>query len=661
MQLDHLAVTILKEVATEPGLSVNGLCQRIGLPQRNFYYRWEKINDWLCQQNFSPLTRQPDAGLRFGSGESGRILAKLAQLAGPDYKLRADERCDHILLFLACSHAPRFSLAISQLNNVSRNTTLHDLQRLKMYLQREHRLTLSVSKKNGYRITGNTLRIRLCVMQTLQHSLRYADTQAEKRITGILLSQLAEQGVSADCAQQATERAMTLAGQHLRRAFTDKDRRLMFLMVLFCLLQMWQRKGVIFSVAQVTWLRGRVECEAAALLSATLADLPGCQAESNNTLFFCLLLSTSKSLNSRPGESREDRRLMACIYRLIADFQSLSGVYFVDISQLAARLFAHLGPALQRCLFHIHSENVLREEVVQRYPLIFRLCRQAMAAIEQEYQVVFSDDELSYIAISFAVWLDKRRETREQPVLLVTEGGLSSTAILENQLRNLTILPLAIEHYSVSQLEQQGIPDDIRLVVSTVTLAADNFPGVTVIRVQHMLNAHDKWQLRLLLESGDELAFPVVKSWHKNNLAEYLQGRINYCGRHCRWRDAIKLAARPLLEQGVIGQQYVAQIVKTIEREGVNRYLSSRILLLHAEPPAQGGSGALSLLKLKHPLQFDDVSVSINPLLMIILVPSCNLAHIGLLEALNEVVSDEARLARLLQASSHDAVLAAIR
>lgn len=661
MQLDHLAITILKEVATEPGLSINDLCQRIGLPQRNFYYRWEKINDWLCQQHFSPLTRQSDTGLRFGLGESGHILAKLAQLVGADYKLRADERRDHILLFLVCRHDPRFSLAISQLNNVSRNTTLHDLQRLKTYLWREHRLTLSVSKKNGYCITGDMLRIRLCVMQTLQHALKYADTQAEKRITGMLLSQLAEQGVSADCARQATEQAMTLAEQHLRRAFTDKDRRLMHLMVLFCLLQMLQGKEVIFSAAQVTWLRRRVECEAAALLNATLADLLGGQAGANNTLFFCLLLSTSKSLNSRPGDSREDHHLMAGIHRLITDFQSLSGVYFVDISQLAVRLFAHLGPALQRCLFHIHSENVLREEVIQRYPLIFRLCRQVIATLEQAYQVVFSDDELSYIAISFAAWLDKRRETREQPVLLVTEGGVSSTAILENQLRNLTILPLAIEHYSVSQLELQGIPDNIRLVVSTVALAADDFPGVTVMRVQHMLGTHEKWQLRLLLENGDDQASPVVKSRYKNKLVEYLQGRVNYCGRHCRWRAAVQLAARPLLEQGVIGQQYVAQIVETIEREGVNRYLSSRILLLHAEPPAQGGSGALSLLKLKHPLQFDDVPVSINPLLMIILVPSCNLAHIGLLEALNEVVSDEVRLAQLLQASSRGAVLAAIR
>ncbi|MGE9552016.1 PRD domain-containing protein [Erwinia amylovora] len=660
MQLDHLAITILKEVATDPGLSVDGLCQRIGLRQRNFYYRWGKINDWLSQQDFSPLTRLPDSGLRFGVGESGPILKKIAQLGGPGYKLRADERRDHILLFLVCSHVPQFTQSVSLLNHVSRNTTLHDLQLLKESLKREHGLTLSVSRKKGYQITGNALQINLCVMQTLQHTLKYADGQAEKRITGILLSQLQALGVSSGQVQQVTDKAIAVAGEYLWRDFTDKDKRLMHHMVLFCLLQTQQGKLIIFSPAQVSWLRRRPECEAAALLNARLTEALGCKPHSCNTLFFCLLLSTSKSLNSQPGNGEEDRRLIACIHRLIDDFQSLSGVYFVDISRLVTRLFAHLGPALQRCLFHIHSENVLRQEVIQRYPLIFRLCRQAVAGLEQAYQVVFSDDELSYIAISFAAWLDKRRETREQSLLLVTEGGLSSTALLENQLRNLTIVPLAIEHFSVSQLEHQGVPEDTRLVVSTVALPQGKYPGATVIRVQHMLDAREKLQLRLLLESGDD-ASPSEQLPHKKTLAEYLQGRVSYCGRHPRWRAAVQLAARPLLEQGVIGQEYVAQIVATIEREGLNRYLSAWILLLHAEPPKQSGTGALSLLKLKHPLQFDDVPVSINPLMIVVLVPSCNLSHIGLLEALNEVVSDESRLERLLKASSCEGVLAAMQ
>lgn len=72
--------------------------------------------------------------------------------------------------------------------------------------------------------------------------------------------------------------------------------------------------------------------------------------------------------------------------------------------------------------------------------------------------MIFCDDELSYIVISFAAWLDRRPETGEQHLLLVTEGGLSSTAILENQLRNLTVLPLHIERVSPARSSSTALP-----------------------------------------------------------------------------------------------------------------------------------------------------------------------------------------------------------
>ncbi|ELW1649012.1 PRD domain-containing protein [Enterobacter oligotrophicus] len=242
-----------------------------------------------------------------------------------------------------------------------------------------------------------------------------------------------------------------------------------------------------------------MECAAAAL-NASLARALSCPELSCNTLFFSLLLSASKKVTLYQEETNEDRRLLATVKQLIGQFQALSGVYLQDVHQLESRLFSHLGPAIHRCLFGMHCENVLRENILQRYPLIFRLCRQIIVGLEQEYQVAFSDDELSYIAISFAAWLDKRPETGEQHLLLVTEGGLSSSAILENQLRNLTVLPLNIARISASQLRQQGIGKHIRLVVSTIALSCPLPEHTGFIQTRHMLTEGEKQQIRLILE-----------------------------------------------------------------------------------------------------------------------------------------------------------------
>lgn len=503
MQIDHVAVTLLKEVATEPGLTVKGLCQRTGLPLRHFYYRWGKINDWLRQHHFSPLSKHPREGVMLAKGEAEAILNQLASLSGSGYKLQAGERRDHLLLSLLTSHLPQFTRHLCQLNRVSRNTTLADIQLLKQQLQAGHGITLIASKKCGYQLTGEVLALRLCVLQMLQRTLKYGDAQAEMRVSQLILTRLTEQGGCATTAPEAVDRAIAQAEQHLKRSFTDKDRRLLHKLLLFCLLPVQQEPLISFSDVQLSFLRSRPECEAAALVNALLAEQTGRKPAAGNTLFFTLLLSISKSLTRPPATGAVDCELVDNIHRLINDFQALSGFAFTDISQLVSRLFAHLGPALQRCLFHIPSENVLRREVMQHYPLIFRLCRQAIRTLESAYQVEFNDDELSYIAIGFAAWLDKRKETREQSLILVTEGGLSSTAMLENQLRNLTVVPLAIQHASVSQ--PGSFATGTRLIVSTVALPAEQFPGVTVIRVQHMLTAQEKSQIRQLLEGLNEV------------------------------------------------------------------------------------------------------------------------------------------------------------
>lgn len=695
MQLDHLAVTILKKVATEPGMSIKGLCERIGLPRRNFYYRRSRIDDWLIKEGYTPLSCSEQQGVRLQTEETGAILRQLSRLYGHRYKLSAGERCNHLLLHLACNVAPLFTQHLSDINHVSRNTTLEDLHQLKISLQEKHGLTLNVSKKQGYHIKGNRLALRLCIQQLLQRTLKYSDTQAENRIAQVLLGYLHAHSMDASAVQHVIDGSLQQAERQLACVFTDKDKRLLHYMLMFSLLDSLAGHHIDFSAQQAAFLREQPTCEAAALLNSDLAEALHLPVFADNTLFFSLLLSASKHLHACPTGSVDDIRLIGHIQTMIAQFQALSGIYFADVSRLAARLFAHLGPAIHRCLFGIQHENVLRDEVSLRYPLIFRLCRQIIVTLEHAYRISVNDDELSYIAISFAAWLDRRPETGEQQVLLLTEGGLSSTAILENQLRNLTVLPLKIIPCSASQLQQQVLPAGTRLIVSTITPQSTLPQEIPFVQVQHMLTDTEQRQLRQILENLGETgsvndlvnalvavasryspeakvdlqhAFSTLvgrffcQQWSSHPplpsmaLADYLHQRVQFSGRRLGWRQAIRHAAQPLVDEGIIGDRYARRIIQHIETSGVTVYLTPQVLLLHSAPPVNVSCGALSLLRLKQPLDFGRFAANLSPLLIVILVPSHDLSHIAILEALNGLLGNEAALASLLQASSLSAV-----
>jgi transcriptional antiterminator/mannitol/fructose-specific phosphotransferase system IIA component (Ntr-type) len=691
MQLDHLAVNIIKKVASEPGLSLKTVCERVGLPQRNFYYRRSKIDDWLIHEGFSPLVCHPHQGVRLEEHEIDAILQKLETLDGQHYKLSNDERRDNLLLHLTCDPNPLFTQQLSAINHVSRNTTLEDLSQLKAALGHEHGLQLVVGKKSGYRVEGDRLALSLCILNKLQRALKYGDKQVEARITHVLLDYLAVRDVSADVIRKTIDDALLLAEAQLQRAFTDKDRRLLVFMLMFSLLDNLQGHWLTFSPAQRLFLRNQAECETAAMVSSHLSSTPGMPALTDNTLFITLLLCISKNLHHQPGNSPENKRLFSVIEQMVDAFQSLSGIYLSDAPTLIARLFSHLLPAIRRCLFHIRSENVLRSEVMQRYPLIFRLCRQAIVGLEQAYHITFNDDELSYVVISFAAWMDRRPETREQTLVLVTEGGMSSTAILENQIRHLTVVPLQIAVMSRSKFDPTNMPENTELIVTTVPLGADSHGDIPLIQVQHLLTVNEKAQLRMLIENQTQavkthelvnaltaaaerylpqLPTALEQEFHaiihhylhpqplekypagKKTLAEYLQQRMHYYGRKLSWRQAIRKAARPLVIQQVISQDYAARIIALIEKNGLRTYLSPDVLLLHAEPPPDAHAGALSLLKLKYPLCLEGTGVALSPRLIILLVPSYDLSHMAMLHALNEMVSNESRLQAILTASS---------
>ena len=688
MQLDHLTVEILKKVSTEPGMSIKVLCERIGLPQRNFYYRRTRINDWLSAQGFAPLICDARRGVRVADDEAAGILLQLESINARHYKLSADERRVNLLLHLACRIQPAFTQHLSERNRVSRNTTLDDIALLKQQLLQQQ-LTLNVDKKQGYRLDGSDLALRLAVQQMLQHALKYSDHQAETRIAQILLGQLASVGLDEQRVRQVVDAQLELAEQQLLRTFTDKDRRALHYMLLFTLLDTLNGHYPEFSVVQTRFLREQGECDVAAGLNAGLARELNLPDISGNTLFVSLLLSASKKVTPLSELNGENSRLMATVRHLIMQFQALSGVYLQDAEQLESRLFSHLGPAIHRCLFGMHSENVLCKEIHQRYPLIFRLCRQSIVPLEQEYQVTFCDDELSYIVISFVVWLDRRPETGEQHLLLVTEGGLSSTAILENQLRNLTVLPLHIERVSASQIQQHGIARHIRLVVSTIALSCKIPAHVGFIRTQHMLSDSEKQQLRPMLEhnidvvgildlvdalvtSASRLApqakeplrleFSTIISqfFHKqqrrtsvaSSSALSLFSHVGFTAQTTAWRSLIRKAAQPLVEMGVIDTRYARNIIRQIEKQGITTYLTPDILLLHDAPPAGITEGALSLLRLKQPLQFDLPGVTLTPRIIVMLVPTANLSHIPLLEEFNALISDDKKIELLLNANS---------
>ncbi len=105
--------------------------------------------------------------------------------------------------------------------------------------------------------------------------------------------------------------------------------------------------------------------------------------------------------------------------------------------------------ALNRSLFAIGIDNTLPEEFARLYPRLVRTTRAALAGFESEYGVHLSDEESGLVAVIFGARLMQENDLHEKQIILLTGNDSEREAQIEQQLRELTLLPLNIKHMSV--------------------------------------------------------------------------------------------------------------------------------------------------------------------------------------------------------------------
>lgn len=126
------------------------------------------------------------------------------------------------------------------------------------------------------------------------------------------------------------------------------------------------------------------------------------------------------------------------------------------------------------------------------------------------------------------------------------------------------------------------------------------------------------------------------------------------------WEDAIRKAARPLLENGAITSAYVEEMIQSLHKNGPYFVLTKGIALAHARPECGVNRGAVSFTTLKPGVPFG--SEENDPVeLIITLAATDSESHLNLLTELADVMMDEARLEQLFAAPTPEAFCTLLR
>lgn len=375
----------------------------------------------------------------------------------------SQRRC-HLLLTLYLPDSAVTLDSLCQLNGVDRHLARQDIAEVGEEIQRYHQLDIHPLDDGSFQLKGAELDLRLCLLHWLRRALRLSPGFVEQQFAPAIRQWLkARQIEKAVYDEKNLQALIQHCASRLNRRFTDRDRQLLQLFMQFSLCQ---QSYADFTPTQQQWLASKAERLAAEDIVSHWQKRCKSAPHANEIDFYALLFSIIHAPTVNDIQHENERHLMQSVQLLIQRFQTLSGKRFSDEEGLTSQLYTHLAQALDRSHFAIGIDSALTEEVTRLYPRLLRTTCSALAPLESHYGVQFSPQECGLIAIIFGAWLMQESVMQEKQVLLLTGDNPALEQDIEQQLREMTLLPLNIKYLDMREFQRDGAAKDIALVIT---------------------------------------------------------------------------------------------------------------------------------------------------------------------------------------------------
>jgi len=387
---------------------------------------------------------------------------------------------------------------LCQLNGVDAVVARQDIEDVGDEIQRYHQLELHQMVDGSFRIHGTELDRRLCLLHWLRRGLRLSENFVRDHFAAPLRQRLKAMKIEKALYDEINLQALI---QHcslkLSRDFSARDR--LFLQI-FMKYGLMQRQPALFNERQRAWLQQKYEREAA--MDVILHWQKRCHLAPHIseadfwTLLFSLIHAPGPDTLHHPGS----QQLMRETRQLIARFEQLAELRFGEPQELTEQLYTHLAQALDRSHFGIGIDNSVALDVTKLYPRLLRTTQQALDGFETTYDLRFSQEEVSLIAVIFGAWLMQENALQEKQVLLLTGDNARLEQQLEQQIREISLLPINIKYQDMSDFQRDGAPREIALVISPYATSLPLY-SPPLIHAELPLSEHQQQRIRALLEA----------------------------------------------------------------------------------------------------------------------------------------------------------------
>lgn len=648
-------------------ISLQQLIDELNVSRRSIYYDICRINEWLEENLVQEITIERGKGILIPTEDKQKIK-ELLQEEIPDmnYYFQPSERVKIIIMRIFYSESPVYINQLMDCCQVSRNTVFGDL-RVVVNTLHEYDLNLEYESKEGYQISGDTVRAR-AVFSLLFTELRRL---YEKDILSFL--------------------PKDMISEHLQR-LKQVEKELGIHYVDGCLLGIAAMMPVISRNNGKLYFPGlkKDEIEQTPEYRLVMKYYP--ELEESERIYVTLHLLGARLTTASDDifENAIDESVYGITKSLVTEFEKISCVNFEDREELERDLFAHINASMYRYHYGIQVGNPLCEDIKREYPHVFETTRIVCKYLEKMIGIPMLDSEIAYLAMHFGAHLKITEKQNERlRILIVCANGVSIGNMLKREVQRL--LPQAQIVGVAAAVDLVNVQDICDLIISAIPIQC----MVPVILVHSVLTDEDRNHImnhRLVLNQNkvtvEKSIFDIVKKYIPEEDKEKVKAEITHCLygnqlEHNRnlwmrnglldlldssliqitedqyfWQDSIRYAGRELLHREQIQKKYLETIISQTLYYGTYMFLNQNIMLAHAKPEDGVLHMGVQMTIFRQPVEFpNDHQAKI----IIVLAAEDQEKHLNMLNDIFKIVSDENMCRQITEQNSAEDILCLLK
>lgn len=668
------------------GMTIHELSENLNVSDRTIRNEISTINSILSRSGLSNVYQNRGL-IRLSQSKDDLMKIKDLRLSGDDADYYTPRERFVIILFdVLTAHKPVFVYQEQDKLRVSKSTIDEDMRMLRKFLGR-YALKVMTSAKNGICIQGSERLIRTMIVDVIT---QYSD------LSRLINLDTSYQNTIVQSIQRFTP--ISLIKQiHLtytnkvHEVGTDGNAANDYQLILHSCV--WVQRLLtgerIMAESHDNWQPDDGKIKAYVVQIMQDFGLKRVVDDEFRYIYFVLNSFNSTFANTTSGWI--ETQLLTT--QLVTNMEERLNLPFSSQEDLYEGLYNHLTSLVYRVHEQIQSYNPLKSIIKSSYTDIYQAVFQFVTTYFKEQDIEISDDEICYITVYFgtAKMQIERDQELKYRVAVICNYGLATGHLLAAELeRKFNIEVLAVLSMAdIKVLSKLSID----FVVKTIQVDTGQIPSIKLPPIPQesdylvlknylnktkaakcagQINSSNLFDdvLACVAEAYQHIDASLIKSLSdvfKNHhlivnekgvqpmLADLLtDDRIQLRKSVNDWKEAIELAAQPLIEDQVINEQYVHAMLESVVKFGPYIVIGPGLALAHARPEDGAKKLGVSVLTLSTPVKFgnkDNDPVS----LVFCLSAINNYSHLNVMKAIVRLVANPDKIAELSQIENLDA------